>query len=121
MKCLVTGGAGFIGQALCDHLINEGAEVVIFDNLSPQIHGENASFDRVDVTFFRGDVSRLSDVESVFESHEFDVVYHLASETGTGQSMYEIQRYVLVNDLGTANCSDDLEICKTAINSLYSK
>ncbi|MFW5653139.1 MAG: NAD-dependent epimerase/dehydratase family protein, partial [Planctomycetota bacterium] len=39
---LITGGAGFIGSHLTDQLVNAGHNVRILDNLSPQVHGENA-------------------------------------------------------------------------------
>ena len=103
MRCLITGGAGFIGNALCDSLLRQSASVVVFDNLSEQIHGVNARFRRSDVEFVKGDISNYGQVQEVINSKRFDVVFHLASETGTGQSMYEVENYVRVNDLGTAN------------------
>lgn len=103
MKCLISGGAGFIGSVLCDSLLMKGASVVVFDNLSEQIHGATASFTRTDVEFVRGDISNLDQVKALISAQKFDVIFHLASETGTGQSMYEIENYVRVNDLGTAN------------------
>ena len=39
MKILITGGAGFIGQATAKALIESGHQVWLFDNMSPQIHG----------------------------------------------------------------------------------
>jgi dTDP-L-rhamnose 4-epimerase len=111
-KILITGGAGFIGSNLSLALINRGHEVVILDNLSPQIHGEipehsillNSIIDKV--KFIRGSITDL-----VLLKHALlgvDVVVHFAAETGTGQSMYEIQRYVDVNIGGTAKLLDVL-------------
>ena len=42
MKILVTGGAGFIGSHLIDDLLNKNHEIIVYDNLEPQVHGLNA-------------------------------------------------------------------------------
>jgi len=98
---LVTGGAGFIGSHLVDALIARGHRVRILDVLSPQVHvtGEPPHLNR-DAEFIRGDVCDAGVVEKALEGVE--VVYHQAAEVGVGQSMYEIQKYVRANDLGTA-------------------
>lgn len=107
MKILITGGAGFIGSNLALHLKNMGHEVTILDNLSKQIHGDNPAVTSPlyqsikDVTnFVFGSVTDSAAWEKVLPGQ--DAIVHLAAETGTGQSMYEIQRYVDVNIGGTA-------------------
>jgi dTDP-L-rhamnose 4-epimerase len=100
MKILITGGAGFIGTHLRTQLVNEGHSVRILDNLLPQVHGEAPTVDFGACEFILGDVR---DAESVFKAVKgIDVVYHLAAETGVGQSQYEIERYISTNTLGTA-------------------
>lgn len=111
MKILITGGAGFIGSNLAKRLITDGHAVTVLDSLSPQIHGNDpertsplyASI-RDCVRFVRGSVCD----ESVWKRciPEQDVIVHLAAETGTGQSMYEIRRYAEVNVGGTAMLLD---------------
>ncbi len=103
---LITGGAGFIGSNLTLKLIKKAYDVTVLDNLSPQVHGKDQSSpsylaikDRVN--FIKGDVRNISDWHKAIQ-HQ-DVVVHLAAETGTGQSMYEISRYVEVNIEGSAN------------------
>jgi dTDP-L-rhamnose 4-epimerase len=103
-KILISGGAGFIGSRLALKCINEGHEVTVFDNLSKQIHGENPN---INSNSFRsllnipnlniciGDVRDLNIWKELIS--DCDVIYHLAAETGTGQSMYEIERYSEVN------------------------
>ncbi len=111
-KILITGGAGFIGSNLSLALINRGHEVVVLDNLSPQIHGEipehsvllNSIIDKV--KFIRGSITDVALLKQALLG--VDVVVHFAAETGTGQSMYEIQRYVDVNIGGTAKLLDVL-------------
>lgn len=104
---LITGGAGFIGLHLTRLALAGGHHVRILDNLSPQIHGENAAFvPPAGAQFVRGDVTIRSDLEGALEG--IDTVVHLAAETGTGQSMYEIDRYYRVNVQGTAILLDIL-------------
>lgn len=97
-KILITGGAGFIGSNLAKTLISKGYFVRVLDNLSEQIHGKdynnsylyNSIKDSVD--FIIGDIRNREDwLKSI---NGIDVVIHLAAETGTGQSMYEIQKYI---------------------------
>ncbi|HEX5834880.1 MAG TPA: NAD-dependent epimerase/dehydratase family protein [Pyrinomonadaceae bacterium] len=99
---LVTGGAGFIGSHLVDGLVDKGHRVRVLDQLVSQVHGENATPKYVNpaAEFVRGDVCDRATVDAVLEG--IDVVYHEAAEVGVGQSMYEIERYVRANDLGTA-------------------
>lgn len=103
---LITGGAGFIGSNLTINLVKKGFNVTILDNLSKQIHGENKNSDLYNsvkniANFVSGDVYNLSDWEKVLKGQ--DAIIHLAAETGTGQSMYEITRYNEVNIIGTSN------------------
>jgi dTDP-L-rhamnose 4-epimerase len=99
---LVTGGAGFIGSHLVDALVDKGHRVRVLDALVSQVHGENATPKYVNpaAEFVRGDVCDRAAVDAALEG--VDVVYHEAAEVGVGQSMYEIERYVRANDLGTA-------------------
>ncbi|MEO1819243.1 NAD-dependent epimerase/dehydratase family protein [Pseudomonas sp.] len=112
MKVLITGGAGFIGSALAIALTERGDEVTVLDNMSPQIHGldpENSSLVKrlpKSVRLLKGDVRSREDWERALPGQE--VVVHLAAETGTGQSMYEIDRYVDVNIRGTSLMLDIL-------------
>ena len=106
MRVLITGGAGFIGSNVALKLIEKGYEVTILDNLSPQIHGNNPENselymsikDKVD--FILGTVTSKEDWKKALKN--VDVIIHLAAETGTGQSMYEIEKYVDTNIKGTA-------------------
>lgn len=104
---LITGGAGFIGRHLTRLSLAAGHRVTILDNLSPQIHGADAHFEPPpSVRFHRGDVTVRLDVEAVLPG--IDTIVHLAAETGTGQSMYEIDHYYRVNVQGTALLFDIL-------------
>lgn len=106
MNVLITGGAGFIGSNLALKMKNQGYRVIVMDNLNPQIHGENPeqsytyNLIKNEVEFIKGDVTNYEDWKHAIK--DVDIVVHLAAETGTGQSMYEIDRYVAVNVGGTA-------------------
>lgn len=106
-KILITGGAGFIGSNLAIKLISKGYVVTVLDNLSEQIHGVDPGKTsplyqsiKDKVNFIHGSVTSKQSWEQALKGQE--VIVHLAAETGTGQSMYEIQRYVDVNINGTA-------------------
>lgn len=110
---LITGGAGFIGSNLAIKLVEKNYTVTVLDNLSPQIHGEDpytASelYKSIEgkVNFVYGDVTIKEDWEKVLDGQ--DAIIHLAAETGTGQSMYQIDRYTQVNIGGTSLLLDIL-------------
>ncbi|MBW4054704.1 MAG: NAD-dependent epimerase/dehydratase family protein [Proteobacteria bacterium] len=121
MNVLITGGAGFIGSHLARRLLRDEYNVTLFDNLNPQIHGErtvdpekkvaerilgNTSYSSERLKVIIGDVRDESTFTRTLEGQ--DVVVHLAAETGTGQSMYEVERYEDVNLKGTAILLDYL-------------
>jgi dTDP-L-rhamnose 4-epimerase len=118
---LITGGAGFIGSNLTRKLVDKGFKVTVLDNLSKQIHGENQNSTLYSsikdiVTFIQGDVCNKSDWQKALRNQ--DAVIHLASETGTGQSMYTIARYNEVNILGTSYLLDILANEKHSIKKI---
>jgi dTDP-L-rhamnose 4-epimerase len=102
MRVLVTGGAGFIGSKLCKYLLEKGIDVTIIDNFSPQIHIANEIDGELkeNVRLIADDICNKDAVIRALEG--CDAVIHLAAETGTGQSMYEIEKYVKTNVHGTA-------------------
>ena len=110
---LVTGGAGFIGSNLALKLVDKGYRVTVLDNLSEQIHGEHPEETSPlyrsilgKVKFIKGSVTNKADWRKAL--YDQDAIIHLAAETGTGQSMYEIEKYVSVNIGGTALMLDIL-------------
>lgn len=102
-KVLITGGAGFIGSHLADELIENGYEVRALDNLCEQVHGADAvrpDYLHPDVELIIGDVRDAMAVRKALEG--VDAVFHLAAMVGVGQSMYQIEEYTDVNNIGTA-------------------
>jgi dTDP-L-rhamnose 4-epimerase len=108
VNILVTGGAGFVGTHLTPLLVADGHRVTLLDNLSPQIHPEQIFPPalRERATCIRADVRDIATLRDVVG--EAEAIVHLAAETGTGQSMYDIHRYSDVNVLGTAALLDVL-------------
>jgi dTDP-L-rhamnose 4-epimerase len=101
-KVLITGGAGFIGSHLADELLARGYAVRALDNLSPQVHGGAARPSYLDdeVELVVGDVCDREAVRAALR--DVEAVVHLAAAVGVGQSMYAVEHYARVNNVGTA-------------------
>jgi dTDP-L-rhamnose 4-epimerase len=118
---LITGGLGFIGLNTTEQLIAQGHKVILLDNLSPQIHGaipqiESSVLNSPNVQVIRGDAGDATILEALIE--QVSAVIHLAAETGTGQSMYQIARYNQVNTQGTAVLLDVLANKKHSVTKI---
>jgi dTDP-L-rhamnose 4-epimerase len=101
-KVLVTGGAGFIGSHIVDLLVEEGHKVYVLDALEEQVHrGRKTAPEYLnpEAEFVRGDVRDKKLVDKLVS--KVDAVIHEAALVGVGQSMYQIDRYVLNNDGST--------------------
>lgn len=120
---LISGGAGFIGSRLAIRLLEDGYNVRVLDNLSSQIHGDNPEktsplYQSIcnKVEIIKGTVTNRTDWVNSLKGQ--DAIVHLAAETGTGQSMYEISRYCDVNIGGTALMLDILANAKHNIKKI---
>jgi len=102
MRILITGGAGFIGSHLADHLLEHGYQVRVLDELLPQVHGDQSrpSYLHSEVELVPGDVRDRATIQRALAG--VDAVFHFAARVGVGQSMYEIAAYTSTNNLGTA-------------------
>ena len=110
-KILVTGGCGFIGEVLCRQLVRAGYQARILDSLTEQIHGNNPDLGWIEddgIELLRGSVVDRHACKIALK--DVNVVVHLAAETGTGQSMYELTRYTQTNVLGTAMLLEECRI-----------
>ena len=108
MNVLVTGGAGFIGQNLCKRLVEEEHFVVVYDLFDSQAHNAVSHLDYPGNRVLRGDVRDHYRLRRVIQDGAFNVVIHLASFIGAGQSMYKIAEYVDHNINGTGVLMDIL-------------
>jgi UDP-glucuronate 4-epimerase len=107
---LVTGGAGFIGSNLVDHLLAEGGwKVTVVDDLndfySPELKRQNIAThcDDASFKFVEADIRRAEDLRPVFEEDNFDVIVHLAARAGVRPSLLDPKLYVETNINGTMN------------------
>lgn len=106
MKILVTGGAGFIGAHLARRLTDEGHAVVSIDTLAteyPELHQRRMTELVPDVPLERIDLLDIDALQTLFATHQFEVVYHLAAKPGVRQSLQHPQLFARVNYEGTVN------------------
>jgi dTDP-L-rhamnose 4-epimerase len=106
-RVVITGGAGFIGQAVLREF-GTGCTVLVVDNFHPQVHSDAAAaLGRLPghVDFLKADVTEPATADRVAQFSP-DVLIHLAAETGTGQSLTQSRQHALVNAVGTANLLD---------------
>ena len=114
---LVTGGAGFVGSHLVDALLASGHNVRVFDNITPQVHGEAVpDYLSTEAELVRGDIQDSNAVRRALEGIE--VVYHMAAAVGVGQSMYEISHYMGTNTQGTAILLQELLSRRSKVQKL---
>lgn len=98
---LVTGGAGFIGSHLCEHLLALGNQVVCFDNLSAG-RLENIEHLKDNFLFTKGDTNNFAELEKVFREHKFNGVFHYAAVVGVKRTREK--SLAVLNDIdGTRN------------------
>lgn len=97
MKCLVTGGAGFIGSHLVERLVRDGHEVLVIDDLSSgKVSNLGSVIDQI--AFHEIDISSTIS-ESLFQDQ--DIVFHLAALADIVPSIVQPTEYMLANVLGT--------------------
>ena len=92
---LVTGGAGYVGSHLVAHLADQGAEVVVLDNLR---QGHAAAVPH-GIRLVVGEAGDPSTLEEIFSRTRFDAVFHFASLSLVGESMQQPFRYLEENSL----------------------
>lgn len=103
MKILISGGLGFIGSRIAKTHLLRGDTLIIIDCLHRQVHpNDYAARDLIEAGA-KVVIGRVEDVSTWSELDEdIEMVYHMAAETGTGQSMSEVARYCDANVRGTA-------------------
>ncbi len=106
---LITGGAGYIGSHTVINFLDNGKDIVIFDNL------ENGHIETVqtlqklgNVKFEQGDLRNIEDIEHVFEKYDIDAVIHFAAFALVGESVENPAKYYRNNTFGTLNLLDTM-------------
>lgn len=103
-KILITGGAGYIGSHTALELLNEGYEVVVYDNLS---NSSEESLKRVEeltgkkICFYEGDILDAKSLTEMFETEKVDAVIHCAALKAVGESVQKPLEYYQNNITGT--------------------
>ena len=103
-KILVTGGAGFIGSHTCVELLENGYEIVVFDNFSnskPEALNRIKKITGKEFDFYKGDLLNKENLEKVFKENEIDAVIHFAGLKAVGESVAKPVEYYHNNITGT--------------------
>ncbi len=110
MNFLVTGGAGFIGSHVCEHLLRDGHRVWAFDDLNPFYDPEIKRRNLREIQslarpfeFITGDITDVAVLAGLFASVKFEQVIHLAARAGVRPSLEQPALYQRVNVEGTVN------------------
>ena len=108
-KIYITGGAGYIGSHTAMELLNEGYEVVVYDNLC---NSSKESLKRVEelsgkhITFYEGDVMDEAALKAMLEKEGVDAVIHCAALKAVGESVQKPLEYYRNNITGTLTLMD---------------
>lgn len=98
-QILVMGGAGYIGSHTVKHLLDNGYEVVVADNL---IYGHEEAVDGR-AKFELADLADVESLKKIFAQYKIDAVIHFAAFTYVGESVVNPQKYYQNNVVGTIN------------------
>ena len=107
MKIVVTGGAGFIGLHLINHLLKKENQITILDNFSNSDKNLTKILQHKNLKIIEGDIRKINDVNNCLK--EQDMVIHLAAKISVSQSILNPSETFEVNVDGTKNV---LEACK---------
>lgn len=110
MHAFITGGAGFVGSHLADHLLARGDTVTVFD-LKPVVNDRqylnglisNAIEHRTIVNCWQGDITNRQSVQAALSRYPHDVVYHLGANADVSGGASNPTRDLEINTLGTSN------------------
>ena len=119
MKCLVTGGAGFIGSHIVDSLLAKGHEVVVIDNESSEVHDHFYFNDKA--TYYKLDIADYQATRSVYDG--VDYVFHCAAESRIQPAILNPLLAIRTNTLGTGTvlqCSREASVKKIMYSSTSS-
>jgi len=105
MKCLVTGGAGFIGSHIVDLLIEKNNEVVVVDNL---LTGNKRNLNPKAV-FYEVDICDKEELNKIFLEEKPEIIFHVAAQVDVTKSMKIPALDAEINIIGSLNI---LELCR---------
>jgi len=108
MKCLITGGAGFIGANFVRERVNGSDEIICLDLLTYAGNLDNLDgiLGKDNFAFVRGDINDRKYVFDLFKKEKFDQVVHFAAESHVDRSIEDPSAFLKTNVLGTQNLLD---------------
>jgi UDP-glucose 4-epimerase len=102
MNILITGGCGFIGSKIVDRLcVSQNYNIIVIDNLSSDAH-EHFYFNK-NATYYKEDITNKNIINSIFNKHKPDYVFHLAAEARIQNCINEPDKAFNTNTVGTQN------------------
>src|SRR5215475_13167453 len=104
MRILVVGGAGYIGSVCAELLLDEGHEVVIFDDLT---EGHRRAIDSRAI-FFKGELADRARIQAALSDARPDAVMHFAANALVGESMRDPSKYFRNNICSGLNLLDGM-------------
>jgi UDP-glucose 4-epimerase len=110
MRILVTGGAGYIGSVVTEQLINDGHQVVVYDNLSKG--HERAVVAGAD--FVEGDLLDTEELYQTFDYNKIEAVIHLAASSLVGESVAEPAKYYENNVVAGIGLLEAMRYCNVS-------
>lgn len=112
MKVLVTGGTGYIGSHTIVELLQNGHEVVAFDNFynsKPMVIDRIKTITGKDFKFYKADMLNRSEMDEIFDQNEIDAVIHFAGLKAVGESVQIPLKYYHNNIGGTINLLESMQ------------
>jgi len=130
MRILITGGAGFIGINSAKRFIEEGQDVIIFDNLSRKGSEDNINWLKKfgDFNLVKGDLRNFDQIKKCFLNNKIDVVLHLGAQVAVTKSVENPREDFEINALGTFNICEAVRryqpesiLLNSSTNKVYGK
>ncbi len=129
MKYLINGGCGFLGSNMAAAMLEEGAEVIVFDNLYRLGTEKNLEWLRNlegNFKYIKGDIRNIYEIEKVIQEEKPDVIFHFAGQVAMTTSIenpymdFEINVKGVINVLESVRkYSKDSIVCFSSTNKVY--
>ena len=122
MKYLVTGGCGFLGSNISKMIIENGDDLIVFDNLSRFGSYQNLEWLKTygEFEFIHGDIRNANDVDHLLECFKPDYIYHLAGQVAMTTSILDPRMDFEVNALGSFNLLNAVRLYSPNSAVIYS-